>query len=91
MRAGAPGSAGDALLFTRNGKPWGKSCQRLPAAAGLRARQDRAGDRIPRPAPYLGVAGGDVSGLPLMIVARNLGHTDHQDGRGALRAPGAVL
>ena len=68
------GLAGDALLFTRNGKPWGKSCQRYPL------RQACARAKI---APAIGFHAlrhtwaslAVMSGLPLMIVARNLGHT----------------
>jgi integrase len=71
--AGRPGSA---LMFARpDGKPWGASNQpRYMLAASLRAR-------IEPPVTFHGLRHtwaslAVMNGMPLMVVARNLGHVD---------------
>ena len=70
------GRAGDALLFARaNGRPWEKSAQARPM------REACARAKIEPPIAFHGLRHSWASlsvmaGMPLMIVARNLGHRD---------------
>jgi integrase len=70
------GRGGDDLLFTRqNGQPWGKSNQGRPmreacSRAKIEPRVNFHGLR------HTWASLAVMAGMPLMIVARNLGHTD---------------
>jgi integrase len=63
-------------LFTRaDGGRWGKSHQRQPLLEGAQGCADRARDRVPHPAPHLGVA--QNHGRPAAhVAAQVLGHSD---------------
>jgi integrase len=69
------GKAGNALLFARNGEAWGKGNQQRPMALAI----ERA--KVEPPIGFHGLRHTWASlavmgGMPLMIVARNLGHVD---------------
>jgi integrase len=76
LRRRCAGRAGSELLFTRhNGEPWGKSNQELPM------RQACARAQIDPPIGFHGLRHTWASlavmgGVPMMVVARNLGHRD---------------
>jgi integrase len=69
------GKAGGSLLFTRNGEPWGSSNQQRPMQLACEHAKIN---------PTIGFHGlrhtwaslAVMAGMPLMIVARNLGHSD---------------
>jgi integrase len=77
FRSHCAGRRGDALMFTRNGEPWRKSNQALPIGVASK----RAGIT---PAVnfhalrHTWASHAVMAGVPLMVVARNLGHTDTQ-------------
>jgi integrase len=71
----AAGKAGNALLLTRDGEPWGKSQQDLR----MKEACERAKIEPPVNFHQLRHTWASLSvmaGMPLMIVARNLGHRD---------------
>jgi integrase len=75
FRQWCAGRAGTALLFTRGGEPWGKSNQDAP----MRAACQRA--RIEPPiglhaARHTYASLSIMASVPLLVVARNLGHVD---------------
>lgn len=66
---------GDALIFTKDGQPWGKSHQSVPMAEACARASIK---------PEVGFHGlrhtwashAVMNGTPLMVVAKNLGHSD---------------
>jgi integrase len=77
FRLATAGRAGDELLFRRhaNGRPWRKSDQAKPmrAACAQAAIIPRIGIHQLR---HTWASHAVMNGVPLMVVARNLGHTD---------------
>jgi integrase len=68
------GLAGNALLFTRNGEPWDKSNQQRPLRlACARAKIEPAASFHILRHSWASLAA--MSGLPMTIIARNLGHS----------------
>ena len=82
-------ATGELMLPRANGDPWRKSNQAEFMAAAC-ARAKITPNQLSRAAPYLGRLA-VMAGMPLMVVAKNLGHVDTRQVEQPLRPPGAVL
>jgi integrase len=76
FRQRCAGRAGNALIFTRrNGEPWGKGNQQRPIE--LACERAKIEPRITfHGLRHTWASLATMAGMPLMIVARNLGHAD---------------
>ena len=70
------GRGGEELIFTRNEYPWKKSDQARPMRAACEHARIAPAVSFHSPAPHLGWSLAVMGGMPMMVVARNLGYRD---------------
>jgi integrase len=69
------GRRGSEIMFRHDdGTRWNKSEQSRPIREACGTRQNQTAHLVPHPAAHLGLA--VMAGVPLLVVAKNLGHAD---------------